>query len=355
MVVRSRVIGLTLGALLAIGLTAACGGVSSAARSAEDGNCQPRIAPVDPLANPVAVCAASTLDQWHAQRSMGIGQQLNVSSTDFALPLKALEPSTPALIGFDLEELHDAIEAGNDPSDELIARAKAGALLTATWHARNPQTGGNFDDRSWTDTAQLLNAKSPSSTAFWANWDKQLRNLKRFQSAGVAVIVSPMHEAGGDWFWWGGTKPVVYKQIWAQMQARASAAGVHNLLWAFAAAPKTRKEIVNPLALLPHAVDVVGIDTYQQTRTNPVPAVDITDYKSLAARAPRMAITEVGPHGSDGSWTPSVITSTVKANNLSPVYARLWFDDGDGRKQIASLKGGKEWLAGCPQGLCSLK
>ncbi len=78
---------------------------------------------------------------------MGIGQQLNVSSTDLALPLKALEPSTPALIGLDLEERHDAIETGNDPSDELIARAKAGALLTATWHARNPQTGGNFDDR----------------------------------------------------------------------------------------------------------------------------------------------------------------------------------------------------------------
>ena len=86
-----------------------------------------------------------------------------------------------------------------------------------------------------------------------------------------------------------------------------------------------------------------------------MPAVDLTDYKSLAARAPRMAITEVGPHGSDGSWTPSVITRTVKADKLSPVYARLWFDDGDGRKQIASLKGGREWLAGCLQGLCSLQ
>ncbi len=104
------------------------------------------------------------------------------------------------------------------------------------------------------------------------------------------MIVSPMHEAGGDWFWWGGTTPVVYKQ------------------------PKTRKEIINPLSLLPHAVDVVGIDTYQQTRSNPVPAMDVTDYKTLAARAPRMAITEVGLHGSDGSWTPSVITSTIKAN-----------------------------------------
>ena len=355
MVAKGRVVGLTLGALLAVAVTAACGGVSTAARSVETTNCQPRIAPVDPLANPAAVCAAATLDRWHADREMGIGQQVNVSSRDYAAPLNALEPSTPALIGFDLEELQDAINAGNDPSDDLIARAKAGALLTATWHARNPQTGGNFDDRSWTDTAQLLDSKSLASTVFWHNWDLQLKNLKRFQDAGVAVILSPLHEAGGDWFWWGGTKPTVYKQIWAQMQARASAAGVHNLLWAFAAAPKTRKEIVNPASLLPHAVDVVGIDTYQETRGNPVPAVDLTDYKSLAARAPRMAITEVGPHGSDGSWTPSVITRTVKADKLSPVYARLWFDDGDGRKQIASLKGGREWLAGCLQGLCSLQ
>ncbi|MDP2325959.1 MAG: glycosyl hydrolase [Gammaproteobacteria bacterium] len=286
---------------------------------------------------------------------MGIGQQLNVSSTEFAQPLKALEPSAPALIGFDLEELQAAIDAGNDPSDALIDRAKAGAVLTATWHARNPQTGGSSNDRSWTDTAQLLDAKSLSSTVFWRNWDQQLKSMKRFQDAGVAVIVSPLHEAGGDWFWWGGTKATVYKQLWEQMQARASAAGVHNLLWAFAAAPKTREGIVNPALLLPHSVDIVGIDTYQQTRTDPVPAVDLTDYRSLAARAPRMAFTEVGPHGSDGSWTPSVISSTVKANKLRPVYARLWYDDSDGRKQIASLKGGKQWLAGCPDGLCSLR
>ncbi len=355
MVAKGRVVGLTLGALLAVALTASCGGVSTAARRVDASNCHPRVAPVDPLANSAAVCAAATLDQWRAQNGMGIGQQLNVSSTDFAAPLKALEPSSPALIGFDLEELQDAIDAGNDPSDDLIARAKAGALLTATWHARNPQTGGNFDDRSWTDTAQLLDSTSLSSTVFWHNWDQQLRNLKRFQDAGVAVILSPLHEAGGDWFWWGGTKPTVYKQLWAQLQARASAAGVHNVLWAFAAAPRTRKEIVNPVSLLPHSVDLVGIDTYQQTRSHPVPAVDLTDYKSLAARAPRMALTEVGPQGNDGSWTPAIVTSTVKANALHPVYARFWFDDGDGRKQIASLKDGKQWLGGCPAGVCSLK
>ena len=354
MVAKGRVVGLALGALLAVAVTAACGGVSTAARNVDAANCHPSIAPVDPSADAAAVCAAATLDRWHAAGEMGIGQQVNVSSTDFAAPLTALQPSVPALIGFDLEELQDAINAGNDPSDDLIARAKAGALLTATWHARNPQTGGNFDDRSWTDTAQLLNAKSLASTVYWHNWDLQLKNLKRFQEAGVAVIVSPLHEAGGDWFWWGGTKPTVYKQLWALMQARAAAAGVHNLLWAFDAAPKTRKEIANPLSLVPQAVDVVGIDTYQQARGNPVPAVDLTDYRSLAARAPRMALSEVGPQGSDGSWTPSVITSTVRAAGLRPVYARLWFDDGDGRKQISSLKGGRLWLAGCPQGLCPL-
>jgi len=286
---------------------------------------------------------------------MGIGQQLNVSSTTFTAPLKALEPSTPALIGFDLQELQDAILAGNDPTDELIVRAEAGALLTATWHAQNPQTGGNSNDRSWTDTAELLNSKSPTSLAFWRDWDLQLSNLRRFQDAGVAVILSPLHEAGGDWFWWGGTEPAVYRQLWSQLQTRASAAGVHNLLWAFAAAPKTRKEIVSPVSLLPQSVDIAGIDTYQQTNGNAAPAVDLTDYTTLAARAPRMAITEVGPHGNDGSWTPTVITSTVKANKLSPVYARLWFDDDDGLKQIASLKGGKQWLASCPAGVCSLR
>jgi len=338
---------LALGLILLASTAAACSTEASA-------GCTPTIAPVDGQADAAAVCVAAELDSWLADRQMGVGQQLNVSSTAFEDPLKALAPQRPALVGFDLAELRDAIAQGNDPTDALVALAQQGTLLTATWHARNPGTGGEAGDRSWTRVADLLDPTTSAYASFWSSWDEQLANLKGFQDAGVAVILSPLHEAGGDWFWWGGMDPATYRAVWERMQQRAAEAGVHNLLWAFAAAPRTRTEIIDPLRLLPSTVDVVGIDTYQDTRASRSPSVDLTDYNRLAAQAPRMALTEVGPHGSDGSWTPSVITRTVRAAGVRPVYARLWFDDDDGRKAIASLKEGRQWLAGCPQGRCPL-
>ena len=81
--------------------------------------------------------------------------------------------------------------------------------------------------------------------------------------------------------------------------------------------------------------------------------MDLTGYAELAAAAPRVALTEVGPaHSPDGTWDPSVITRTLAEQGLPAAYALLWFDDSFGRKQVSSLTGGKAWLQSCPDALC---
>lgn len=340
--------------------------------SANPSGCAPSPALVDPEATEEARCLAARLDEWQASGGLGVGQQLNTSGRTFLAPLEELEPHRVAVVGFDLDELADGEAFGIVPSPvrALLEQAAAGRVLTASWHLPNPHTGLSSGDRSWQDLGALLDETTREGRAFWRDVDEKLALLARFQSGDdgayppAAVLFRPLHEANGDWFWWGqGADPGAYRALWTALQDRAADAAVHNLVWAFSANARTHDGITDPLALLPDRVDLVGVDSYEQVAagTPQAATVDLTGLAELAARVPRHAITEVGPHGStDGAWDPSVIARSAAGLGLRPAYALLWFDDGDGsdgwsgRKQISSLRHGPDWLAGCPDGVCPL-
>lgn len=334
-------------------------------------SCSPATPSVDPAANGEAVCLLTRLDRWRRAGLMGVGQQLNVS----ALAEQAFEPLATlddpvAVVGFDLEELaktaHYEYPFVDEQIDHLLTYADAGAVLTASWHATNPVTGEPYTDRSWHRLADLLDDATPAAQAFWADYDEKLDLLARFQDGDggrhrrTAVVFRPLHEANGGFFWWGKPDPKVYRKVWARMQKRAWDAGVHNIVWAYSGNRWT-SGVRDPATLVPAAVDLGGLDTYDPEKgaDNTKDRLWLEGYSSIRSKVSRMALTEVGPHGSkDGSWKPSVVTRTVRARHLSPAWAMFWFDDGSGKdgvtgkKQISSLDGGPAWLATCPNGLC---
>lgn len=329
-------------------------------------DCRPLTAPVDPRAVEAAVCLAETLDSWQQGGVTAIGQQVNISSDQWDQPLRALRPGRPAVVGFDLDELVDAARRGQDWTEDLALLAADGAVLTASWHARNPFTGGDSFDRTGADRlSDLLDPGSPAARRLDRAWAEALDLLGRLQDLGVGVVVRPLHEAGGDWFWWGRPGPATYRALFAQLQQQAADAGVHNLLWAYGAAVRTWEGIDEPLSLLPGRVDLVGLDTYDCETVHPDcggrsadelarDEVDLTGYAALAAAAPRAALTEVGPaHSPAGTWDPAVITRSLQEQGVRAAYALLWFDDSFGRKQVSSLEGGAAWLRSCPEGLCT--
>lgn len=332
-------------------------------------DCDPDLAMVDPDATPEARCLAQTLDGWRRTGVMGVGQQLNVSTSDYLAPLRRLEPQRVALVGFDLEELAKADTFGFEqpPVETLLGLAADGVVLTASWHTTNPATGQDSFDTGWRDLAALLDPETPQAQAFWADYDAKLDLVRRLQTGEdgrfqpAAVLFRPLHEANGDWFWWSRPDPETYRALWAELQDRAAEAGVHNIVWGWSANARTHDGILDPGPLVPERVDLVGLDSYDPVTDGAPPALDLTGLAELAATHPRVAIAETGPHGSkDGDWDPAVIARSALAAGVRPTYALLWFDDGDGkdgytgRKQIASLEGGRAWLAGCPDGLCPL-
>lgn len=333
--------------------------------SAPARTCRPRTAPVDPDADAAALCLAETLDRWLADGVTAVGQQVNISSDSWDEPLWRLEPQRPAVVGFDLDELVAAARRGTDWTEDLGLMAADGVVLTASWHAPNPFSGGDSFDRTGADRLDaLLEEDSAPARRFEAEWAAVLDVLARLQEQGAAVLVRPLHEAGGSWFWWGRPDPSTYRALFADLQQQAADAGVHNLLWSYGAAVRTWEGVDEPLSLLPDRVDLVGLDTYDCETPHPDcggrdaddlarDEVDLTGYAELVAAAPRAALTEVGPaHSPDGTWDPSVITRTLAREGLPAAYALLWFDDSFGRKQVSSLKGGKAWLESCPDALC---
>lgn len=335
---------------------------------------------VDPQATPEARCLAARLDRWRTAGLMGVGQQLNVSTADYLAPLRALSRPVP-VVGFDLEELamaggyefpfQDAVLA------DLLRLASEGAVLTASWHATNPHTGGGSFDRSWRTLSALLDDTTPQAQTFWADYDTKLALLARLQSGDgglyppTAVVFRPFHEINGTWFWWSQPSTSVFKRLWSRLQTRAALAGVHNLLWGFSANASTFTR--SPSPWLPAQVDLGGLDSYdpepgayprnaQLASYHRADRLDLTGFKDISPDVPRMALTEVGPHGSrDGAWDPATITAAVRRLGIVPAWAMLWFDDPDpdnplaGSKQIGSLRGGAAWLRGCFTGLCLVR
>ncbi len=320
--------------------------------------CTPRPALVDPRAGRAARCLAARLDRWRAAGAMGVGQQLNVSTSAYADPLTVLGDRSVPVVGFDLEELAASQDYGFPvaPVDALIAQARAGAVLSMSWHPANPGTGGSYGDRTWHDLSALVERpESAAYQSFWAAYGERLALLQQLDAAGVAVVFRPFHEANGDWFWWEHPDPNLYRQLWTILQQRTWDAGVHNVLWAYGFNAVTGDHIGDPVRLLPDRVDLAGMDSYDDESTTPADALPVGGYDAVAAEVKRMAITEAGPYDSpDGAWDPAVISRAARTLATPPLWSMLWFDDAGGRKQLGSLQRGRAWLDSCRNGFCSV-
>ena len=220
-----------------------------------------REAPVDPGANAKTRATFSWLRGiWGKSIIAGQTDLSWNDSIDMAERVHADTGKYPALMGFDFMDYGmTAPHAGQRQTEEAIAFASKGGLVTFHWHWRDPsllKTAQVNQARFYVHEPDAskntgftipvangaLDTASPAYQQINDGIDLVAVQLKRLSDANVTVLWRPLHEASGNngdgWFWWGRARadgvPQAYANIllWRHMYDRlVKVHGIHNLIW----------------------------------------------------------------------------------------------------------------------------
>ncbi|MDR0894131.1 MAG: glycoside hydrolase family 26 protein [Prevotellaceae bacterium] len=149
----------------------------------------------------------------------------------------------PAVMGFDLGqlELDDTLNLDKVPfasiRREIINQYQRGGLVTLSWHARNPLTGGDAWDVSDSTVVQSILSGGTNQAKF-EGWMEQiarfLNTLKSEDGTSIPVLFRPWHEQTGyegipDPNWWTktllpalGKYPIAYVLVWRNARERVT-------------------------------------------------------------------------------------------------------------------------------------
>lgn len=231
--------------------------------------------PCDPKATPEARALLAYLAGQYGRRTL-TGQ---VGDDDERFVREVSGESSAVRAGDFMDYSPSRRERGANPdrhTEKMIARAKAGAIVTMLWHWNAPaglkdreetRPDGSKADLRWyrgfyTEASTFDVAKAMADPAseerrlLLRDIDAIAQELKKFDRAKVPVLWRPLHEADGGWFWWGAKGPEPFKRLWRLLHQRLTQThGLHNLLWVLT---------VSDPAWYPgdDTVDLIGVDAY---------------------------------------------------------------------------------------------
>jgi hypothetical protein len=258
---------------------------------------------------------------------------------------------TPAILGLDfMDYTPRRRQEGANPSD--IEKAidwtnNRNGIVTFSWHWDAPTdiydvdyraecagtTGGDarwwkafYSCATYFDLNSVLN--SPGSAKYnmiIRDIDIVAEELKKLQAAGVPVLWRPLHEASGQWFWWGARGPGPCKRLWALMYDRlTNHHQLNNLIWVWNC---YGNQYGNPNEWFPgyNMVDIIAYDYPRSTSWS--------EYNTIhGGRGKLFGLAEVGgipdPNNfSSARWSYFVTWSDFIRNNNSVDYIRRVYND----------------------------
>lgn len=167
--------------------------------------------------------------------------------------------------------------SNNTPSDSnwrkfAMDHHNNGGLLRLMWHSGNPWN----DASAWSSIpsgSTMSDIITPGNAAYttWMAWLSAIADVMQYyEDNDVTVIWGPLHEANGNWFWWGGlrTTPASYIDVWRHMYDYfTTTRGLHNILWMYS--PGNLSSATSAVDRYPGNayVDVIGPDKYDNTYT----------------------------------------------------------------------------------------
>lgn len=226
--------------------------------------------------------------------------QYDAADTDY---IRSLTGKTPAILGGDLIDYSPSrVAHGSKPegtAERLIQAAKAGQIVTLSWHWNAPKDLRDTPEQPWfkgfytaatTFDVQhaLADPNSEDYRLILRDIDAIAVQLQKFSEAGVPILWRPLHEAEGGWFWWGAKGPEPFKQLWRLLYDRlTNTHHLHNLIWVDSSG--TKPEWYPGDAY----IDIVGVDAYPSDTSDPLS----TSWETLVGQhggRKLLALTEFG-------------------------------------------------------------
>lgn len=288
------------------------------------------------LANLKKTSAQGIMFGHHDDTVYGIGWEGEEGRSD----VKSVCGDYPAVISFDLGEVElggprnlDKV-AFDTLRKEIVKQYQRGGLVSLSWHARNPKTGGDAWDVSDTTVVKsiLPGGENHEKFAGWlGNVADFMNSLKTPEGVKVPVLFRPWHEHTGSWFWWGEKlcTPDEYKTLWHMTVDSLRVHGVDNALYAYSPGSEPQ-DTTQYLERYPgdELIDVVGFDTYYSGGKDDFMAkMDrmcgiVTALGKTHSKV--AAVTETGYEGIPDSkwWTETLYPAVTKYPGLS--YVLVW-------------------------------
>jgi hypothetical protein len=248
----------------------------------------------------------------------------------------------PAVYGMDLGHIEHMATANLDtvPFNEMRLFAKEiykrGGIITFSWHADNPFTGGNaWDISSDRVVASVLpGGESHEKYKSWLdNVASFFASLTDEHGVAIPVLFRPYHEHTGSWFWWGQKLCTTdeFIALWRfTVDYLHNEKNVHNLLFAYSSAGDiTDKEQYLERYPGDEYVDLVGFDYYQMSGVTNQSFTDAVNrvlgiVTGVAEEHGKIAaLTEAGYESiPDSTWWTGTLWSAIKNHKIS--YVLVW-------------------------------
>ncbi|WP_315853916.1 glycoside hydrolase family 26 protein [Crateriforma spongiae] len=170
----------------------------------------------------------------------------------------------PAVHGFDFNPVN---REHNLIRDEIIDAHLRGGIITISWHAHNPLSGGGHKDRAGNPMREITPGGS-ANKAWRSELDKKVKFFKGLTVDGVKipVLFRPFHEHTHNAFWWGvkSCSSEEYVSAYRYTVDYLRDKGVDNLLLVYSPYSVTRTGEEEMRSRYPgdKYVDFVAVDHY---------------------------------------------------------------------------------------------
>nr|WP_198151193.1 glycosyl hydrolase [Kibdelosporangium sp. MJ126-NF4] len=223
----------------------------------------------------------------------------------------------------------------------LIDHWRRGGLITMDIHPTNPWNPAGGVNSAWVPDPKakkpdlrnlLLTSDSSPQRNVWRAQLERLGDLvEELNTAGVVVLLRPLHEGNGSWFWWGQDMPSrktfardLYRDIFFYISETRR---LHNVLWVYSPGASWDGPA---LSYYPGSeyVDMVCPSRYDDDmlmlgdRKGQSP---YNDYKDILTTGKPLGFGECGPETKrDGTWDARSIIKRIRENYPAMTYFNCW-------------------------------